>query len=474
MSTAKLSFTVRRPSPESRGNTPASDSSTSFKIPAIPKHLSASSTHDSTPLGSPLARSAASSPRAVPERRERRDDYDSSDEDDEVQDELVTGFDKFGVQRCVHFLERPQQWCQLTKGLNHDFRVFEKKAKEGPLVIPALKNKDWRELARKRRSKGQFVPDSAAAKTGADGSVGGLGTRETINSGPVLSGLQVRKRESRMETDEDEDEDVTMADEAETAEPETEEQKALRALLAEASGEHKEESTFVIPTPISETDALKQDVEELPDVATLDDYERVPVSQFGAAMLRGMGWKEGQAASRKGKGLVEPYIPAARPALLGIGAKEQEVFDDGSKSKYKSKRPERRYVPIVKKDKEGSSEAQDSRKRSRSPPRSSTRSRQASRSPDRREKSRYDRDDDSKRRRERDGEYASRDRDRDRKRDRDRNGDEDYRRGQDADRDRRDRDREPDRDRDRTKDRRRDYERDDRRDSSRRSERRVY
>ncbi|KAG8221266.1 hypothetical protein J3R82DRAFT_1430 [Butyriboletus roseoflavus] len=39
-----------------------------------------------------------------------------------------------------------------------------------------------------------FVSDSALAKTGTDGSVGGLGTRDTINSGPQLSGLQINKR----------------------------------------------------------------------------------------------------------------------------------------------------------------------------------------------------------------------------------------------------------------------------------------
>ena len=27
----------------------------------------------------------------------------SSDEDEEIEDELVTGFDQFGVQRCVSF-----------------------------------------------------------------------------------------------------------------------------------------------------------------------------------------------------------------------------------------------------------------------------------------------------------------------------------------------------------------------------------
>lgn len=84
--------------------------------------------------------------------------------------------------------------------------------------------------------------------------------------------------------------------------------------------------------------------------ATLADYERVPVSQFGAALLRGMGWKEGTAASRTRPGLVEPWLPSARPALLGIGAKErpQEDIPPSGNGRFVSKRPEKRYVPIVK------------------------------------------------------------------------------------------------------------------------------
>jgi G-patch domain len=222
----------------------------------------------------------------------------------------------------------------------------------------------------------------------------------------------------------------------------------LRALLAEANGEEQGDVFVPVIPAISETDALKQDVEELPEVATLDDYERVPVSQFGAAMLRGMGWKEGQAASRKGKGIIEPYIPASRPALLGIGAKEQEVYDDGSKaSKYKNRKPERRYVPVVKQDRE-TSEKSDTRRRSRSPERSAVQSRRASRSPAREDRPRYERDGESSRKRHRDDDYGrSRDFDGERARERDR----DYRR----------------RDSDRDRDRRRDY---DRRDSGRRKD----
>jgi len=304
-------------------------------------------------------------------------------------------------------------------------------ADQAPLVIPALKNRDWRELARKRRSAAQYVPTSAKVETGKDGSVGGLGTKDAINSGPVLSGLQLKANQPIKQEDNGvpllATDDVTMEDVKKEEDQETEDQRALRAILAETNGtSHEGPLVDIIPTPISEADAYKQDVDELPDVATLDDYARVPVSQFGAALLRGMGWKEGTAATRKtGKGLVEPYLPAARPALLGIGAKEREVLDDGSKKKVAG-RPERRYVPVIKMERDGRPSSappgRDRRERSRSPRQrngmlassSSRQSSQGRRRDDDRHDARRERVD------ERSERYRDIDRDRERRRDRSR------------------------------------------------------
>jgi hypothetical protein len=219
-----------------------------------------------------------------------------------------------------------------------------------------------------------------------------------------LSGIQItQKKKAKLETEDMEEmtEDIVKLEEEE--EEETEDQKAMRAILAGAGSTNGQTHDgpiidIIIPQPqhpISETDAYRQDVQEFPDEATLDDYARVPVSQFGAALLRGMGWKEGApvTASSKGKKHVEPWLPVARPALLGIGAKEQEVYDDGSgkgkKGGAKSRHPEKRYVPLVKKEaRDGSGSGRESGRESRrnSPPPpsrrdSAPRSRRASRSP---------------------------------------------------------------------------------------------
>ena len=409
---SNVSFTIRRPSPVSRAASsgPDSDVGSSFKIPLLPSRILLNDDSSHSNLGSPLARSATSSPH--PSRLAQshvQHQHDSSDEDSVIEDELVTGFDKFGVQRCVSFPSPLLQWFQLTKvtpDITNSLNGEKKERK--PLIIPPLKNKDWRELARKRRNGSQYVIPSAAAVTGKDGSVGGLGTKDTINSGPVLSGLQVKKKAIISVVEEvnivEDAQDVKMEIE------ETEDQKALRAILAEANGETQDSLVIdIIPTPISEADAFKQDVDELPNAATLEDYARVPVSQFGAALLRGMGWKEGTSASRKpGKGLIEPYLPIARPSLLGLGAKEQEVYDDGSKKGGKSKRPDRRYVPVIKQER-SDTPSNGTRDRSRSPRRPS---RHSSRSPNR-YSGRSEKGGDSRRR---ESAYDAEGRDRDRER----------------------------------------------------------
>lgn len=371
-------------------------------MPSLPRYI----TNDSVP-GSPLARSANASPKL---KSRTYDERDSSEEDeDDVDEELVTGFDRFGVQRCVSSIRSSLNHSdsQLTSGYFRFFHsLHEKKTKpQGPLIIPSLQNRDWRELARKRKALNRYVPASAKAETGADGSVGGLGTRDTINSGPQLSGIQIKKR-VKVETDMTNSKtgEQIVVEEVKMEEDETEDQRAIRALLSGTEAVEDGPIVDVISQPVSETDAFRQDINEFPDEATLDDYARVPVSQFGAALLRGMGWKEGTPASKNKKGIVEPWVPTARPALLGIGAKNQEGLDNGSKKLGKSK-PDKRYIPLVKKERtsdangyrevSGSTSGNHSRKHSPSRRDSVPTSRRGSRSPSpgRRRSSRAERED---------------------------------------------------------------------------------
>ncbi|NXA66747.1 GPKOW protein, partial [Mohoua ochrocephala] len=53
---------------------------------------------------------------------------------------------------------------------------------------------------------------------------------------------------------------------------------------------------------------------------TPQDYEAVPVGQFGLAMLRGMGWSQGQGIGRTFPRVVPPLEHQPRPRGLGLGA----------------------------------------------------------------------------------------------------------------------------------------------------------
>ncbi|CAB3244679.1 unnamed protein product [Arctia plantaginis] len=91
------------------------------------------------------------------------------------------------------------------------------------------------------------------------------------------------------------------------AENETLEQMAVRELIEDAKKEIKVENPIVaIPTS-------SKGVADGEKESTLDDYDAVPVQEFGLAMLRGMGWTPGQASSKY-------KLPELRPKGLGLGA----------------------------------------------------------------------------------------------------------------------------------------------------------
>jgi G patch domain/KOW motif-containing protein len=69
----------------------------------------------------------------------------------------------------------------------------------------------------------------------------------------------------------------------------------------------------------SEQQIVREAVEELPEEASLDAYDSLPVEEFGAALLRGMGWIEGKGIGR-GKEVVKPVEYVRRVGREGLGA----------------------------------------------------------------------------------------------------------------------------------------------------------
>ncbi|KAG0645305.1 Pre-mRNA-splicing factor SPP2 [Hyphodiscus hymeniophilus] len=211
----------------------------------------------------------------------------------------------------------------------------DEKRPEGPLVIPMLVHQDWRSAARARTGMNLLPPEVQAAQEAARLEREGKGNGVKVDGVDAVKsndeerkwGLSVRKKEDVPQADATVEADTNgqadNASEPEPAKPKTADEEALEALLGEKT--KKEGPDLVIPSapaddltgPVSEADAYRRAIASAPEASTLEDYERVPVEEFGAAMLRGMGWK---GPSADGKSSVKEV--KRRQNLLGLGAKE--------------------------------------------------------------------------------------------------------------------------------------------------------
>jgi hypothetical protein len=212
-----------------------------------------------------------------------------------------------------------------------------RKEKEGPRIIPALPNRDWRaEVRRKQLAK---APHQQAQNATFDES--------KMEEPKMQYGLTILKKDEAQEDG---------AAEAEASEPMeveqdnlTEEQrlekKALDALMTGKSAD----SDLVIPVQ-TEEEALLNDLQNAPDAPTLEAYEATPIEGFGAALLRGMGWKDGDAIGKNGAA-AKPREVKRRPALLGIGAKEDAAIGvelgEWGRGKGKGKKVVQSYNPVT-------------------------------------------------------------------------------------------------------------------------------
>ncbi|KAG9270357.1 G patch domain and KOW motifs-containing protein [Astyanax mexicanus] len=80
-----------------------------------------------------------------------------------------------------------------------------------------------------------------------------------------------------------------------------------------------------VPEGFEDGDQIKVDLR--PESSTEADYDRVPVQAYGMAMLKGMGWKEGEGIGRTFKQDVKPIEHQLRPKGLGLGADLSAVKD---------------------------------------------------------------------------------------------------------------------------------------------------
>lgn len=184
--------------------------------------------------------------------------------------------------------------------------------KKGPLVIPSLPNRNWRDEARKKQLS--RAPHAQQAPNG-----------DVVMEEPekeVVYGLSVPAKPLDKGQAEEAPQamDVDPADDGLTAAQRLDKQ-ALESLLT-----GKATDTARVVPALTDEEALQADLASAPDEPSIAAYEATPIEGFGLAMLRGMGWKDSDGENRKGANK-PPAEVKRRPALLGIGAKEDAAKD---------------------------------------------------------------------------------------------------------------------------------------------------
>lgn len=94
---------------------------------------------------------------------------------------------------------------------------------------------------------------------------------------------------------------------------ETLDEIAAREILQDLNEKKEQEENHVFSVPLTSNAPIGE------SESSLEDYDNIPVSQFGLAMLRGMGWAPGKGIGKNEK-LVTPSLPALRPKGMGLGA----------------------------------------------------------------------------------------------------------------------------------------------------------
>ncbi|PTB67888.1 hypothetical protein BBK36DRAFT_1085855, partial [Trichoderma citrinoviride] len=233
-------------------------------------------------------------------------DSDASDSEDDGhhrgRHEAITGFGEDGAETKR---KRPRE---------------EKKE----YVIARQPNRNWKDEVKSQRQSKNLLPDEARAQQ--KNAVVTAETEPADQDTPLKWGLTVKEKKSsvledKMDTDAGNDDERQPPkqddkDDAPPAAARTADEEAMDALLGKT---HKEQK--VISAPATEDEAYRRDVEASGAVSTLQDYEDMPVEEFGAALLRGMGWNG------------EPRGPPVkqvkrRQNRLGLGAKELKEEED--------------------------------------------------------------------------------------------------------------------------------------------------
>ncbi|ORY04848.1 hypothetical protein K493DRAFT_311235 [Basidiobolus meristosporus CBS 931.73] len=224
--------------------------------------------------------------------------------------------------------ERDENEIEYVTGLEENQITSLNPKDTGPLVIPKLEN----ETFGRNKKRAHYIPEQEQKNSDSV-------EVTLLNNKPTTYGLQIPTKasaeSSKNTTDQNTATDVTKdatttpeEKPAVNANPEEDlTTQAIKELTGGTSEEGASSEQRVLPAlesndRVTEGELFRQDVASRPRECTLEEYENVPVEEFGAALLRGMGWKDGQAIGKSRKnGMLKPIEFAPRPSLLGLGAR---------------------------------------------------------------------------------------------------------------------------------------------------------
>ncbi|UNI21428.1 DNA primase large subunit Spp2 [Purpureocillium takamizusanense] len=244
-----------------------------------------------------------------------------------------------------------------------------REAAKKEFVIARQPNRDWRAEMKAQRSSRRPLPGQEGRRKQSGNQR--VETEPADQDKEIKWGLTVKEKkkasddadEARQEGGDAPGTQPQQGDETqkEPTPERTLDDEAMDALLGRTT---KTSKTIIHPAPLTEDDAYRRDAEAAGAASTLEDYEAMPVEEFGAALLRGMGWKGEERAPK-------PKEVRRRANRLGLGAKELKEDEDlggwnqGGVQK-KKKRPRLdEYRREESRRKEGRRNHEDSYKRER-------------------------------------------------------------------------------------------------------------
>jgi hypothetical protein len=257
---------------------------------------------------------------------------DSDSSDDETRNgrhEAVTSFGEHGAEN-----ETKRSDTKSTKA-------------EKPFVIGGHHNRDWRAEVKARNGGKKLLPHEVHAQQ----------TSQTKDTEPadqdkqIKWGLSVTRKEAG--------EDLTDTTGGSGDVPDAQAAKRENNSSADALSPTRDENDDAMDALLgrkrktahdlviegdterddspgySEQDAYRRGMKEAAEVSTLEEYDEIPEGEFGAAMLRGMGWNGEERAPK-------PKALKRRANLIGLGAKEDEEIKKAEMAKkygHKERRP---------------------------------------------------------------------------------------------------------------------------------------